>query len=87
MRKFKWILFVIILLMLSVIVFRNLEETTVELVFTSLNLPLAALLTVTLLIGFCLGLFASALWKVRSWRAHRAKSKQDPSGSSSTKST
>lgn len=68
MKKVKWIVFCLILLLLLVVVFRNLEETNLELIVTSVTLPLAALLTITLSIGFFMGFFASALWKVRNWR-------------------
>ena len=72
MQKVKWALLGLVLAGLVVVVFRNLEETSVELVFTTVTLPLAALLTITLAIGFVLGMSVSALWKVRSWR-HRSK--------------
>lgn len=77
MKNFKWILFGLIVLVLTVVVFRNLEATQVELVFTTLTLPLAALLSITLLIGFLMGLFASALWRVRNWRAKSRDKKHD----------
>ena len=75
MRTTRWILFVTTLLVLLVIVLRNLEETNVELIFARLTMPLAALLTVTLLIGFGLGLLAAPLWKMRNWRTKSKDSK------------
>lgn len=88
MKKLKWIALGLVLLLLGVIVFRNLEETNVELVFVTVRLPLAALLIATLATGFGLGFFASAAWRVHSWRA-KSKSKKghdeaDSAGSSTT---
>ena len=70
MKSIKWILFGLVLFALLVVVFRNLEQTKVELIFTSVDMPLAAILLITLLLGFVLGLAASALWKMRNWRVH-----------------
>lgn len=82
MKKIKWVLFGLVLLALMVVVFRNLEQTRVELIFTSVDMPLAAILVVTLLLGFLMGLAASALWKVRNWRAqskaHKNAKQADP---------
>ena len=75
--KLKWIALAVLVVLFVIIVFRNLEETNVELIFGTVTLPLAALLSVTLLIGFVLGISASALWKVRHWRA---KSRADKKG-------
>lgn len=75
MKKLRWIFFGLVVAVLLIIVFRNLEETNVELVFTTVTLPLAALLTITLLIGVTLGLSLSAMWRVHNWRASKAKEK------------
>ncbi|MEM8735714.1 MAG: hypothetical protein AAGG44_15885 [Planctomycetota bacterium] len=74
-KKVKWILLGLVIALLVVIIFRNLEPTDLELIITEVKLPLAALLSVTLLIGFCLGILANAMWKVRKWRAEKSKTK------------
>ncbi|GAB5403582.1 MAG: hypothetical protein Aurels2KO_18130 [Aureliella sp.] len=59
-----------------VVVFQNLNEVEVHLLFATLTMRQATLIAGTLLVGFLMGLTASALWKVRSWRAKaKAKSK------------
>lgn len=71
MKNLRWIILLVVIISFGVIIFRNLETTRLELLFTSVELPLAALLSVTLLLGFLLGLATPALWKVRSWRSAR----------------
>ena len=85
LKKAKWVAFAIFLLLVGVIVFRNLEETNVELIFATVTMPLAALLTITLLVGFVLGISASALWQVRHWRAKSRAEKKGPQHSESAK--
>lgn len=79
MRKVKWGFFGLVVACSVVIVFRNLEEVDVELVFATLKMRLATLLAATLLTGFLLGLSASTLLKMRSWRAQARKVKSDAS--------
>ncbi len=75
MRHTKLIAFALLTLILLIIAFQNLTVTEVHLLFMTVSMPQAALLTTTLLIGFLMGLFASALWQVRAWRA-RAQAKK-----------
>jgi uncharacterized integral membrane protein len=86
MKKAKWILWLLTVALLLVIVFRNLETTSVELIITTVKMPLAALLLATLLAGFALGFFANTMWKVRRWRRGRSQTKtnQDPASGQST---
>ena len=83
-KHLKWIFLALVVLMLVLIVFRNLEQTNVELIFATVRMPLAALLSITLLIGFLLGLFSRTLWRVQHWRAARAKSKSEARRSDSS---
>ncbi len=76
LRNLKWILLILVLLLLLLVVFRNLEQIDVELVFFTIKLPLAALLIITLLTGFLLGLGAGTWWRLRHWRNTRDKPKQ-----------
>lgn len=73
LKRLRWILFGLTVALFAIIVFRNLEETDLELVFATVRLPLAALLTITLLIGILLGLSLSTMWRVRSWRLAKSK--------------
>ena len=75
MKKIKWVLLGLIVTLILVIIFRNLEPTDLELIVTEVQLPLAALLSVTLLIGFCLGILANAMWKIHRWRIEKSKGK------------
>ncbi|MFK7736978.1 MAG: lipopolysaccharide assembly protein LapA domain-containing protein [Pirellulaceae bacterium] len=77
MKKVKWILLLLVVALLLVIVFRNLETISVELLFTTVELPLAALLLATLLAGFALGFLTNTMWKVRQWRLGRSRNKSD----------
>lgn len=77
LKKAKWIAFGVLLLVVAIIVFRNLEETKVELIFATVTMPLAALLTITLLVGFALGFSANALWRVRHWRSKSREEKKE----------
>ena len=74
MKQLRLIVFGLLLVLMVIVVFQNLEETSFEFVFTTIQLPLAALLAIALLTGFLMGLFAPAVWKVRNWRkSKRAK--------------
>jgi uncharacterized integral membrane protein len=66
--QFKWLLFLLLAVLLVIIVFQNLAEIEVRLLFWKGTLPQAAVLGVTALVGFLMGLFANTLWKVRAWR-------------------
>lgn len=82
--RLKWIAFLIVVLVLVIIVFQNLAQTEVYILFFTVAMPHAALLTMTLLIGFALGLSAKTLWKVRAWRA-RSSAKKEAAQAARTK--
>lgn len=73
MHRFKMILLVIVIFCLCVIVFRNMETIDVELVVTTVSMPLAALIAATLFIGFLLGFFGRTMLNVRKWRKSKSK--------------
>lgn len=72
MHRLKMILLVIVVFCLAVIVLRNMETIDVELVITTVSMPLAALIAATLLIGFLLGFFGRTLLNVRKWRKNKS---------------
>ncbi len=74
LHRVKWIIAILCLSLLIIIVFQNLAETEVHLLFSTVRMPQAALLTVTLVLGFALGLAARPLWKVRRWSVRSAAS-------------
>lgn len=78
MSKAKLILFAILFLVLVIIAFQNLTEIEVHLLFRTVKMPQAVLLTATLVVGFAMGISANALWKMRSWR--KARANRDLSG-------
>ena len=69
MRYVKLAALLVLLLVAGLVIGQNLEPVKTNLLVRSLEMPLAALLVCTLLIGYVLGLLTTALWKVRSWRA------------------
>lgn len=75
--RLKWIAIVIVVVLATIVVFQNLAQTKVEVLFFTVEMPHAALLTLTLLLGFLLGLSASTLWKVRAWRARHTSTKHE----------
>ena len=75
--RLKWITFLVVVVILTIIVFQNLTQTEVYILFFTLAMPHAALLTMTLFIGFALGLSASALWKVHAWRVRATHAKKE----------
>ena len=74
--RLKWIFAVITAVLAAIIVFQNLEQTKVQILFFTVEMPHAALLAVTLLVGFTLGLSASTLWKVRAWQLRNSNAKK-----------
>ncbi|MCR9292761.1 MAG: LapA family protein [bacterium] len=74
LTNIKWFLLISVVVMLLLVVFRNLEQIEVELVVTTLRLPLAAWLSATLLIGFLLGLTTNWMWRLQQRRHARDKS-------------
>jgi uncharacterized integral membrane protein len=76
LTRLKWASLLVAFVLLIIIVFQNLEPIKVTLLFATVTLPQAALLTIALLVGFFLGLAAPTLWKVRSWQKGRGKAPQ-----------
>jgi len=75
--RLKWIVIIIVVVLATIVVFQNLGPTKVEVLFFTREMPHAVLLTLTLLLGFLLGLSASTLWKVRAWRARHTSAKHE----------
>ncbi|GIW98266.1 MAG: hypothetical protein KatS3mg111_1599 [Pirellulaceae bacterium] len=69
LRNAKRIAYALISVLTLVVIFQNLEQTEVELLFALVNMPLALLLAITLALGFLLGFSANAIWHFR----HRPK--------------
>ena len=79
MRYVKLTLLLLLLALLltaGLVIGQNLEPIKINLLVRSLEIPLAALLASTLLVGYLLGLLTTALWKVRSWRAQALAARQ-----------
>ncbi|MEM7474415.1 MAG: LapA family protein [Planctomycetota bacterium] len=74
MKQVRWILLLSLIVLFLIVVFQNLEATKLQLVFFTFEPPLALLLSITLALGFVLGLLAPAMWKVRNWRNSKSKS-------------
>ncbi len=79
LRVVKWIVFVLIILLVTIVVFQNLTPVQLHFLFTTIEMPQAITVTVATVTGFVLGLIASALWRMRSWRAKAAKEKKTQS--------
>ncbi len=73
MTRLKWGSLIVVLILLIIIVFQNLEPIKVTLLFATVTLPQAAVLTIALLVGFLLGLAAQTLGRMRAWQKGRAK--------------
>ena len=69
MRRIKLAIAIVLLLLITAVIMQNLAPIKTNLIVGSLEMPLAALLVCTLLVGYVLGLLTTALWKVRSWRS------------------
>ena len=74
LTRLKWGSLLVVCGLMVIIVFQNLEPIEVTLLFATLTLPQAAVLTITLLVGFLLGLATHTLWRMRSWHKGRVKS-------------
>lgn len=68
MRRAKLTTLIILLVIAALVIVQNWEPVKANLLFWSLQPPLAALLLGTLVVGYGLGLLTTALWKVRTWR-------------------
>ncbi len=77
MNKLKWIFLTLLLVFCLIVIFQNIEPTEVRLLTMSFQLPQAALLLITLAIGFLMGLLTPAFRKIASWRSHSKKPKRD----------
>lgn len=81
MRRVKWFCLLVAIALLVIIVFQNLAQTEVHLLFWTATMPQAALLSIAIVAGFLLALSANALWKVRAWRVRASAAKHDTQGS------
>lgn len=78
LRLVKWIVFALLLMVVVIVSFQNLTPIQLHFLFSTVELPQAVILLITLLIGFLLGVLAGALWRVRSWRAKHHKQQNEP---------
>ena len=78
LRLVKWILLGGLAVVGLIVIFQNLTPIELRFLFSTIQLPQAAVLTAALLIGFVLGFSASTLRQVRSWRAKQSRDKQQP---------
>ncbi len=77
--RLKWFALLVVVVLAIIVVFQNLAQTKVDILFFTVEMPHAALLMLTLLTGFMVGLSASALWKMRTWRARSTLAKKETS--------
>lgn len=77
MNRLKWIFLVLLLIFCLIIIFQNIESTEVHLLTMSFQLPQAALLLITLTLGFAMGLLTPTFRKMVSWRAKSKKGKME----------
>lgn len=75
MRRLKWIGLALLLVLSLIVIFQNLANTEVRLLMMTFELPQAALLLITLGIGYVLGLSTTTLWRVAARRAQAKKGK------------
>ena len=75
MHKLKWFGLALLLVFSLIVIFQNLADTEVRLLMMTFQLPQAALLLITLGIGFVLGLSTTTLWRVAAWRAKAKKAR------------
>lgn len=78
MKKLKWVVVGILILLPLIVVFQNLDPIDVHLLFATVSMPQAAMLSITLVFGFLLGFFINTLWRVQSWRSKHKKDKNQP---------
>ncbi len=71
MNKVKWIFLALLLVFCLVVIFQNIEPTEVRLLTMSFQLPQAALLLITLAVGFVIGLLTPTFRKMASWRSKK----------------
>ena len=66
--KIRWALWLLLVLLLVIVAFQNLEVVQVRLLFWDARVTTALLLAGTAFIGFLMGLSARTLWHMRSSR-------------------
>ncbi len=77
MNRLKWIFLAVVLIFCLIVIFQNIESIEVRLLTMSFQLPQAALLLITLAVGFILGLLTPTFWKMASWRAKSRKTRAE----------
>lgn len=75
LRKLKWLTLAILGLLAFLVCLQNLSTIQLRFLFSTIDLPLAAVLVSAMLIGFVGGLIVSALWRVHAWRARISREK------------
>jgi uncharacterized integral membrane protein len=78
LAKIKLLFLSLLVLLLLITVFQNLSQIEVSILFWTVQLPQAALLAITLIIGFALGVSANTLRKMRGWRARKKAAQKSP---------
>ena len=66
LSRIKWSALLIIVALLVIVVFQNLGQVEVHLLFWTLSLPQAPVLSIAIALGVLLGLFSRELWRVRT---------------------
>lgn len=72
MQQLKLIVLVVLVLIGAIVIIQNLEPVETKLIVTTMKIRLATLLATTLAIGYAMGLFTTAIWKMRSRRTQAA---------------
>ena len=83
LRILKLLVLFVLLMLVVVVSFQNLTPIQLRLLFSTIELPQAVVLASALILGFLMGLIASALWRVKAWRAKRNKENMDHHSSAS----
>ena len=77
LRKLRWLLFFLLVLVVVIIAMQNLDSVKVHVLVYQFDATLATLLVCAMASGFIFGLSFRAMWRVTSWS--RAKiSKPSP---------
>lgn len=75
MNRLKWIFLALLLVFCLIVIFQNIEPTEVRLLTMSFTLPQAALLMITLGVGYVMGLLTPTFRRMVSWRTNSKKAK------------
>jgi uncharacterized integral membrane protein len=86
MRHLKLGLLIVVLVLAGAVILQNMEPIKTKLLFGTLEMPLAALLAMTLLVGYGLGLLTTAIWQWRSWRSQALAAKRQSTGDQASSS-